>query len=242
MADITSDFVDSILELAPIERFTYGNLNYTSEPIHLVLPPITSAVNVITLTALADLFHSDFEKIKDVKTVFHVTSETGVAVYANESNEYAQRVPFISASFKAVGAFNFGAWMDQESFIIGLQTYMVDGGDKKYLLDLTSKITSNDMLEITDNGTSQEVTAKAGQTLAKTVDLKPRVSLAPFRTFREIEQPASDFVFRVRKSQRGTPELALFEADGGAWKLTAMAKIADFLKAAIATDTATVIY
>lgn len=242
MADLTAGFIDKILEISPTQTFDYHGLIYTNKTVNLVPPPAIAKVNVITLTALAALYQSNFENIAAAQSVFHVTSEVGVAVYANNSNDYAQREVFAAASFAAVESFKFNAWLDQEPFIIGLQAHVQDKGDRQYLLDLTSRIAINENLEITDNGVSQEVTAKTGSSLSKLITLKPRVTLAPFRTFREIEQPSSEFVFRVRKSTRGTPELALFEADGGAWKLTAMKSIAEYLKNSIANDAATVIY
>ena len=46
------------------------------------------------------------------------------------------------------------------------------------------------------------------------------------RTFSEIEQPESNFVLRVDRDAN----IALFEADGGAWKNAAVARIRDYLK------------
>lgn len=54
------------------------------------------------------------------------------------------------------------------------------------------------------------------------------VKLRPYRTFHEVEQPASDFIFRM-KSERGI-SCALFEADGGAWENAAMANIKNYLE------------
>jgi hypothetical protein len=242
MADLTAEFVTKILSLAPIETFDHHGLVYTSDPLNLINPPAIAKINVITLSALAALYHSSFEAMDKTNIVVHVTSEVGVAVYGNFSNEYAQRTAYAAASFADVKSFTFGTWLDQETFIIGLQAHVKDSGDRQYLLDLSSRIAINDQLEVTDNGVSQDVTAKTGTSLKQVLTLKPRVTLAPFRTFREIEQPSSEFVFRVRKGARGTPELALFEADGGAWKLTAMKLIAEYLTNAIANDAATVIY
>ena len=52
-------------------------------------------------------------------------------------------------------------------------------------------------------------------------------------TIRELDQPASDFIFRV-KAQGG---FALFEADGGAWKIAAINAIASWLTNRIKTST-----
>ena len=53
--------------------------------------------------------------------------------------------------------------------------------------------------------------------------------LRPIRTFTEVEQPASLFVFRLEQGSNETVTGALFEADGGAWKLEAMSNIKRYL-------------
>ncbi|MEB9782308.1 hypothetical protein P4K16_30685, partial [Bacillus cereus] len=58
------------------------------------------------------------------------------------------------------------------------------------------------------------------------------VQLSPYRTFVEVEQPESKFVFRMREGAR----CGLFEADGGAWKLEAMNNIKEYLKEALAQE------
>lgn len=55
------------------------------------------------------------------------------------------------------------------------------------------------------------------------------VTLAPYRTFPEIEQPKSKFIFRMQSG----PTATLFEADGGAWRNEAMKNIKVWLKTAL---------
>ncbi len=52
------------------------------------------------------------------------------------------------------------------------------------------------------------------------------MTLRPYRTFAEVEQPASQFVFRINQNA----QMALFEADGGKWRLEAINNIANYLK------------
>ena len=56
------------------------------------------------------------------------------------------------------------------------------------------------------------------------------VRLRPFRTFVEVEQPESAFVFRMRQDSDDGVECAVFEADGGAWKNAAMENIKKYLQ------------
>ena len=53
--------------------------------------------------------------------------------------------------------------------------------------------------------------------------------LIPYRTFLEVKQPESDFIFRMREGHDGV-ECAIFEADGGAWKMEAMREISKCLR------------
>ena len=64
----------------------------------------------------------------------------------------------------------------------------------------------------------QGIALKANETI------KPRVSLAPFRTFLEVEQPESEFLLRVSEDGK----IGLFEADGGVWKLEAKQNICQY--------------
>ena len=76
-----------------------------------------------------------------------------------------------------------------------------------------------------DNGISQEVSVRTGAVLKEQKTVQPIVHLQPYRTFLEVEQPASDFLLRLDKE--GRP--ALDEAGGGAWKLEAKRNIAAYL-------------
>ena len=50
--------------------------------------------------------------------------------------------------------------------------------------------------------------------------------LRPLRTFPEVEQPVSPFVVRFKEGKKA----ALFNADGGAWKVAAVKSIGSFLR------------
>ena len=59
------------------------------------------------------------------------------------------------------------------------------------------------------------------------------VELKPYRTFFEIEQPSSSFVFRMKSGGKGHedgPMCSLHEADGGAWRLDAIEEVKHFLR------------
>lgn len=111
--------------------------------------------------------------------------------------------------------------MEHEEAMINLRACFVQGEGPAYLLDLLSTITEEQGVQQKDNGLNQTVTVKKGISLVERVGVKPRVLLAPFRTFREVEQPESEFLVRVLSGSR----IMLKEADGGMWRLEARRRI-----------------
>lgn len=67
------------------------------------------------------------------------------------------------------------------------------------------------------------------ETRVDMVKVEPRVSLQPFRTFIEVEQPESEFLLRI--NERG--EIGFFPADGGVWKLEATRNVAGYFEEAL---------
>lgn len=96
-----------------------------------------------------------------------------------------------------------------------------EGGDVAYVAEMTAKVTTEGGQTITDDGVGQSVTIKTGVKLAKAGTIKNPVALIPCRTFSEIPQPMSEFLFRLREGG----QFSLYEADGGAWRWQAMRTI-----------------
>jgi hypothetical protein len=149
-------------------------------------------------------------------------------------DDFMERPVFATANLaELVGndGFPFGQYLDPELFIISLQSRFAPTPAVTALLKLVGSIKDESVRQLNDDGVTQTVTARAGAVLAKDVDVQPVVTLAPFRTFREVEQPESRFILRLRRGSEGQkPSIALFEADGQAWKLVAVERIAAYLR------------
>jgi hypothetical protein len=195
--------------------------------------PTLSTLPITTLGGLCDLAAVAFESIDGAQVVVHVEDHASVAIIEKKSDEWARRTVFVRATAPEVGGFRFGQWYEHAEFIIGLQSNFTATEDRDYLLHLASNLTSERVRVSEDDGISQSTALRAGVVLkadAMTA-VKSRVTLAPFRTFREVDQPASEFVLRLRDAdEKSPPRLALFEADGGKWKLDAMTTIGTFLR------------
>lgn len=84
--------------------------------------------------------------------------------------------------------------------------------------------------EYGDDGVTQKATVKTGIASKGEAIVPNPVKLRPYRTFLEVEQPASEFIFRVKQNKYDGISCAIFEADGGAWKIAATSSIKDYLQ------------
>ena len=98
------------------------------------------------------------------------------------------------------------------------------------IFKVVGNITESAERQTLDDGISQGITTKQGIGRVGVEVIPNPVTLRPFRTFSEIEQPASSFVLRLNAGRDGeSPKVALFEADGAKWQNDAMGNIKEYL-------------
>ena len=117
-------------------------------------------------------------------------------------------------------------WREQQAAIIELRSRFIPTEDSEYLISLISRINNDQGVRSEDNGVSQTVTTKQGVSLMYSETVKPRLLLQPFRTFREVPQPESEFILRLDENGK----VGLFEADGGIWKMEAKDNIKEYFE------------
>ena len=188
----------------------------------------SGALRVHSLTGLLQLIPL-LPNVGSGSHFIHISDHQRVAVVARGMDEWGRRHTALEAIAEPC-EFQFGRWLDTEAFIIALQANFLPTPDQVTVLKLASNITAEAVRVSEDDGVSQQVTVKKRNVLKEEADVKSRVLLMPFRTFREAEQPASEFVFRVR-DQDGRHVCALFEADGSHWKLDAALNVQRWLQA-----------
>ncbi|HEL2244957.1 hypothetical protein ACYKKI_03680 [Streptococcus suis] len=181
-----------------------------------------------TLTSLVEYLKSDLNGMQDQRLIVAVEKNDEVCVWS-ENDEFEHRTLLVDVKAR-VPELTFGRFISSEQFNIMLQSNFIDDADRWALLDFASALKIENGAEIEDNGVSQVATVKTGvASLAKGKVPNP-VDLRPYRTFNEVEQPASKFVFRIDKNA----QMALFEADGKRWVQEAVGNIAAYLKAELA--------
>jgi hypothetical protein len=232
--------IDRILGLAPPNIHAVGDLEYTDKGLTLIYPPAPVKVECSTLQGLVDLHDGELDDAKKTGDLLvQITSPTSVELISRQSDSHGRRRVWARADYPKCETFKFGTWHNPESFIISaqqsFQRVKIEGEDGSFLKDLdyilsiASKITAEYATDHSDDGFAQRVAVKQGIALKTETILKPMVNLAPYRTFAEIDQVLSQFVFRARYAD-GSVNLALFEGDGGRWKLGAVAAIKAWLQ------------
>lgn len=211
-----------LIGLGSAEQHHIGGQLFSDKPLHLVRVPTADTIVVRALDGLIEYIIDGFDGSSPL--LIHVASPTKVHVFSG-LNQDRNREELIRAE-ALLPNIPFSSYHDVESFNVLLQSCFVANEGRSNVLRLVGNIKEEQVRTTGDNGVAQTVTAKSGISTVEDVLVPNPVLLKPYRTFVEIEQPESEFIFRLQNG----PKAGLFEADGGAWKLTAMARIKVYLK------------
>lgn len=196
--------------------------------------PIPSPLEVRTLQAVIDYLDDNRDGLT-LETLTVIVGGPGCVEVVGPARVDGARVVHLRAKEPEVaGGFAqfINRFMSVEDFVIGAQQRFRPGmGDIAQLLAVVGNITQNDVRTVADDGVSQEVTARLGVVKVQQVALPSPCLLVPRRGFPEIELSAVPYVVRVRRGDV-LPQVAIFEADGGAWMSDATGRTADWLTAA----------
>lgn len=223
--------IEYLVSLKENKTYTINGEEYSDHPLIRINPLVhrPEEINVTGLDSIVALINAELGKARAKPLFVRVDSPTEVTVFTTYDDEMQR--DFIYRAVCDVPGAKTG-YMDYESFIIALRSKFIPNEDVNYLLDLLSRINKENGVTTSDNGITQTVEARSGVSLKQTVAIKPRVTLAPYRTFLEVPQPESEFVLRLS----GDGDIGLFEADGGMWKLAAKKNIADYFAEKLKLD------
>ncbi|EAG4633532.1 hypothetical protein C5755_12145 [Listeria monocytogenes] len=192
-----------------------------------VKDPLATQLCISTLTGLVDYIRSNFDGQK--KCLVHVVSPTEVELLGL-LNKQQNRNKFVCAE-AIIPNFSYDSFYDTETLNIKLQSMFLTTLDRDIILQAIGNISEENVKNTGDDGISQVVEIRQG--IKKNDVLVPNpVTLTPIRTFSEVEQPSSQFVFRMKDGPFG----AVFEADGKSWRNEAILNIANYLKAELVKE------
>lgn len=186
-------------------------------------------VTPIALHTLRGLVGYLTAKVDPLSGLIHVESPTRVSVIGPVFGHMKQRETFVTSEI-VEDKHPFGQDQELENFAVWMRSRFVPTKDSEELLRVLSSVKDGAVKTAVDDGFSQEVSVKVGASLTETARPKNPVMLQPYRTFREVAQPMSEFVVRLKSNPGGLPRVAVYESDGGAWRLEAVAKIVEYLK------------
>ena len=202
---------------------------YSDKPLNMLTTyhPRASAIKMSTLTSLVDYIKAHIDIMSD-QMIVHVVSPEEVSLFSQlDDDREREYLVHVKAQ---IPDFSYERFIDHETFCINVQAKFMDDPetDKGLLLRFAGTVEQGSVAEYGDDGVTQKATVKQG-IASKTDAIVPNpVKLRPYRTFIEVQQPVSEFIFRMNDN-RGI-QCALFEADGGAWKNAAMKNIKNYLE------------
>lgn len=227
--------INRILELAAPNITTINGRNYSDKDLEQIDAELrASSISMNTLTGLIDYIKGQ-KDFKEIPYIVQIVSPTEVRLISSLDKD-RKRETLVEVKAE-IPDFSYGRFIENEAFIIGVQSKFLDENaeknDKPVVLQFAGNVKAGTVAEYGDTGVGQKATIKKGAVSMVEAEVPSPCFLMPYRTFTEIPQPMSSFIFRVKDNERLGVEFALFEADGGAWKNEAKANIKEYLVEAL---------
>lgn len=220
--------IQYLVSLKDNKTYTINGDTYSDRDLVRIQPHVDrpARIGVTGLDSIVKLVRNELDMFDNLPLFIRVDGARKVSVFSTY-DEVMGRDSLYEATCDVPG-FREG-FREYEQAIIELRSKFVPGDGVEYLLDLLSRINKENGVTTDDNGVSQEVTVRQGISLKATTQVKPRISMRPYRTFLEVEQPESEFLLRLDDDGN----IGLFEADGGMWEMDAKSRICAFFEDAL---------
>lgn len=200
----------------------HDGIEYSVKPLHRIPEVSPKVFGTKSLASIVELINQEHEHQRLENLIVHVAEPTEICVFSVLRWDLG-RFQLYSA-VADLPAQKFERYMPLEEAIIRLKSTFVQTETRDELIKLLGSIKEENVRSSNDDGISQTVTAKTGIATVSNVTLPPIIKLAPYRTFIEVDQPEGEFLLRLQNG----PQAALFEADGGAWKIQARKNIKEY--------------
>lgn len=223
--------IERIVEENRVQIIESNGRTFATKNLVEIMPRKTIAKGIIfsDLSSIVEIVKREMSRFV-LPVYINIETETSVSVITSLDDEKEREIPY--GAIAEGSKFNFGKGYDYERFVIAIRSLFIQTEYTANLLQLLKKVSNIESVETSDDGITQQVVAKQGAMLASDVKISPIIRLAPFRTFIEVGQPESEFLFRISDGN----SFALYEADGGAWKIKAKTNIRMFFEDALAEE------
>lgn len=222
--DGLKEAIEYVVDLSPAKEYDMGYGIYTDKKLYRVEEPMVKPINTTSLESLIDYIHRNVDCLNLEDIFINIKSAQNVTL-ESKYNIDKQRDTYLSCTAH-IPQISYSQFYDNEGFNILMQSSFQDTTDKSLILKVIGNLREEGVKSISDDGVSQAVAIKTGIASVENVKVPNPVSLKPYRTFSEVQQPESKFIFRMRDGGA----CALYEADGGAWQIQARKNIRDYIK------------
>ena len=228
--------INRILELGKPNIVEHGSDFYSDKKLYRIKNDLRTCepLELHTLSSLVEYIKRSNENSNGHTYFVHVIGPTRVEMVSTlDDDRERETLIVVKAEPPRI---NFDSWMENEKMLIAMQAQFVDDPDtdRSVVMKFAGTVTSGSVKEYGDDGVTQKATVKHGVTSKVEAIVPSPCKLRPYRTFVEVEQPASQFVFRMKEGSGDTVLCALFEADGGMWENEARRNIQEYLEKEIA--------
>jgi uncharacterized protein YuzE len=149
--------------------------------------------------------------------------------FLRDENEEIEEVAV--ADFKGVfETFPFKTQLSHEEFIINLLTKFEKTEQLTALLKQVSSVKQERLQTSEDDGVSQVAATKTGVHLSSQTQIQSMWTLKTFKTFPEVDQPEIPYILRLHQRDEEMPKFALYECDGGMWKVRTTLAVREWLQ------------
>lgn len=219
------DLFEYVVGLAKPEITNICGYQFTDKKMHLVQEPQVKKISTNTLRSIVDYIISEPDMVDWGQFIIQIENSRTVHLFTDTLVNTKDR-DYIMTAKAMTPEMEFDTFFGAENFNIMLQSRFVNTEDRDILLRVVGNLKDEAVQQLNDDGVSQKVTIKSGIATVSDVKVPNPVVLAPYRTFAEVNQPESRFIFRMREGGY----CGLFEADGGAWKLETINNIREYLE------------
>ena len=219
---IDREFIEKIEDMTGPKVIVTQQGAFADKHLYRVENKLADTIVLSSLSGLAEMIKQEMSEY-NLPLFVRATSAERVHVFGAIRDDMQRERPF-TAEAKFID-FDFNEYISIENMIICLKSRFAPTEDRDYLVQLLGNITDQQSVQTKDDGITQSATVKSGIQLIGEQRIKPIVTLKPYRTFLEVEQPESDFLIRIKDGRA-----ALFESDGGAWEREAVKNVADKLR------------
>lgn len=217
--------IEKIIELSEKSNdlIEVHGIKHTYHSLEKVSKPIQDSMGFSCLSGLVDYVKKNKDGVNPKECIVHVVSHREVSLYGPVDPLYKTRPFYAWAEISNIlKTFPFDTFLSYEIFMIKLLCLFETSNDLTNLIERISFVKTEDEQILVDTGANVQLEKRNS---VKTKSLPGQenpfvVALKPFRTFAEVEQPESKFIFRLRKTKiNSLPEIecALMECDGGVW-------------------------